>query len=304
MSLFNAYMSLSGAIDGEVLRDERLAHRTSWRIGGPADLFVRAHSLRALTRTLEVLGREGMAWVILGKGSNVLVSDEGYRGCVIELGCELSRVVIRDDGLVTAGAGVPLPKLLRETLTHCLGGLEFCMGIPGTLGGAVALNAGTRERQIGQLVESVVVTDRDGRLARLAASDIEWGRRYADVGSGTIILEADLRLVAGDKAAIAAEMNRYVAQRRRALPLGAPSGGAVFRDPPDESAARLIGRCGLRGATAGGAQVSATQGNVIVNRGGATAQDVITLMGRMHDAVLDRFGLDLAPDVKFLGFGT
>jgi len=304
VSLFNAYMSLSGAYDAEVIREEKLSHRTTYRIGGPADLFVCVHSYPALKRTLEVLAREDIEWVILGKGSNVLVSDAGYRGCVIELGREFSRLAFFEDGRVTVGAGVLLPKLVRETLSHSLSGIEFCMGIPGTVGGAISMDAGSRHHWIGHYVQSVVIANAAGSLRRLSSDEIEWGYRWCSIDPAAIILEVDLLLKPGSKDAIAAEMNRRTSQRRRAQPLGLPSCGSVFRNPPDGSAAKMIERCGLKGRSVGGAQISKMHANFIVNAGGATAADVVALMREVHEAVQERFGVDLSCEVKFLGFGA
>ena len=157
MSVFNAYMTLSGAVDATVTRDERMARRTSYRIGGPAALFVAAHSYPALVRTIQVLAAEGVDWVILGKGSNLLVSDKGYDGCVIVLDGEFSRTSLGEDGTLTAGAGALLSKVVNEALKAGLSGLEPCVGIPGTVGGALSMNAGTRREWIGSVVRDVVV---------------------------------------------------------------------------------------------------------------------------------------------------
>ena len=145
MSIYNAYMALSGAIDADITRGERLAHRTSWRIGGPAAMVAVCHTPRALARTIEVLGAQGVEWVILGKGSNLLVSDEGFDGCVIVLGREFSRLEVSEgDATLTAGAAVPLAKVVSAAMKASLSGLEFACSIPGTLGGAVWIDAGTR----------------------------------------------------------------------------------------------------------------------------------------------------------------
>ena len=144
MSVFNAYMELSGKVDAEVIRGEKLSHRTTYRIGGPADLFVIPRNYQALTRTFEILGREGVPWVVLGRGSNVLVSDAGYRGCVIKLGREFTRIDVGEDGLVTAGAGALLTRLVAQAQQAGLSGLEMLTGVPGTVGGAGSMNAGMR----------------------------------------------------------------------------------------------------------------------------------------------------------------
>ena len=162
MGLFNAVMALSGMIDTDVVEDERLARHTSYRIGGKADLFVTCHSYHALRRAVAVLDREQVPWVIIGKGSNLLVADAGYRGAVISLGREFQRTVVAEDGCtLTVGAGVMFARLVNDALSRGLSGLEFAVGIPGSVGGAVSMNAGTRTEWIGSLIEDVVTFDPD-----------------------------------------------------------------------------------------------------------------------------------------------
>lgn len=302
MSVFNAYMELSGKIDAEVIRREKLSHRTTYRIGGPAALFVFPRTYQALMRTFEVLGTEGVPWVVLGRGSNVLVADEGYDGCVVKLGREFSRIEVTDDCRVTAGAGALLNTLISQAQQAGLSGLEILTGVPGTVGGAVSMNAGMRDEWIGSCVESVVtVKPREG-MRRYQGTDIEWGYRWCSLPPGEVILEATLRLAPGDRDKIASEMESRLARRRLRQPMGLPSCGSVFRNPPRESAGRLVQDCGLAGLTIGGAQVSETHANFIVNRGGATAADVVACMQRMHDGVQAASGIDLVPEVKLLGF--
>ncbi|WP_129583220.1 FAD-binding protein, partial [Olsenella phocaeensis] len=177
MSVFNAYMALSGAVDAEVLRGERLSRRTTLRVGGPASLFVTAHDYAALRRTIEVLDRERVEWVVLGRGSNVLASDEGFDGCVVKLGREFSRVSVGEGGLVSAGAGAPLSSLVSQTLKEGLSGLECCVGIPGSVGGAVSMDAGSRHEWIGSRVSDVVTLRPGVGLRRYEGSEVEWGYR-------------------------------------------------------------------------------------------------------------------------------
>lgn len=303
MSVFNAYMSLSGAIDAEVLRDERLSRRTSYRIGGPAALMVVAHSYEALAKTVSVLTAERVEWVILGKGSNVLASDEGYRGCVILLDDEFSRMTLDAEGAtVTAGAGVVLSRLVNDAMKAGLSGLECCVGIPGTLGGALSMDAGTRREWIGRRVRDLVVLRPGEGMRRYSGDEVEWGYRSTSLPGNEIILEATLALMPAERSAIAADMDARLRRRRQVQPLTLPSCGSVFRNPPERSAGMLIQTCGLAGATCGGAQISEEHCNFIVNRGGATAADVVTLIQRAHDAVLERHGIDLACEVKLLGF--
>ena len=302
MSVFNAYMSLSGAIDADVIRGERLSHRTTYRIGGPAALFVCANTYEALLKTVEVLREERVPWVVMGKGSNILAADTGYDGCVITLGREFSRMSFADDGHVTAGAALPLSKLVSEAMKRSLTGIEFCAGIPGTVGGAVSMDAGTRHEWVGAVIEDVVSLRPGKGLVRHAASEVEWGYRWCGLGPSDIVLEATLALAHGERAAIDAQMEALFSRRRSTQPMGKPSCGSVFRNPAGaKGAARLVEDCGLKGYAVGGAQVSEVHANFIVNNGSATAADVLAVMRTMHDRVREATGVDLQPEVKFLG---
>ena len=306
MSLSNAYLALSGAVDADITRGERLAHRTSYRIGGPAAMLAVCHTPNALARVIEVLGGQGVEWVLLGKGSNMLVADEGFDGCVVVLGRDFSRIeVSRDDATITAGAAVPLSRVVQEAMRNSLSGLEFACGIPGTLGGAVSMDAGTRREWIGHRIGSLVVLRPGEGLRRLYGSDVEWGYRWSGLGPTDIVLEATLVLEPGEKDVIAAEMERLLARRRATQPMGKPSCGSVFRNPVGpKGAAKLIDECGLKGYAVGGAQVSPVHANFIVNNGRATAADVLAVMRTMHNRVREASGVDLQPEVKFLGFAS
>ena len=304
MGLFNAVMALSGAADTDLIEQESLARHTSYRIGGKADLFLVCHSYHALRRALDVLTEEDVPWVIIGKGSNLLVADEGYRGAVVTLGREFSRMICADDGVtLTVGAGVILARLVNEALSRGLTGLEFAVGIPGTVGGAVSMNAGTRDEWIGRRVRDLVVLEPGSGMRRYAGGEIDWGYRMTTLPSTSIILEATFSLLPATREAIAADTDARLRRRRSSQPLSLPSCGSVFRNPPDRSVGALIESCGLSGATQGGAQISTEHANFIVNRGGATAADVLALIGAAHDAVLARYGIDLTCEVKLLGFG-
>ncbi len=304
MSVFNAYMTLSGATDAQVLKDERLAHHTSYRIGGPAALFVTAHSLTGLTKVLKVLKDEHVEWVILGKGSNILAADKGYDGCVIVLDKEFSRISVGEDGLVTAGAGALLSKVVNEALKASLSGLECCVGIPGTVGGAVSMDAGSRREWIGRRVRDLVVLRPGEGLHRYQGGEIEWGYRATSIPTSEIILEATFALEPGDRKEMAEDMDSRLRRRRSTQPMGKPTCGSVFKNPPDHSVGMLIDRCGLKGTERGGAQISTEHANFIVNNGSAKAADVVGLMGQAHESVMAKFGIDLQCEVKLLGFGA
>lgn len=306
MSLDNAYLTLSGAIDASISRNERLAHRTSYRIGGPAAMLAVCHTTSALAKTIEVLAAQNVPWVLMGKGSNMLVSDEGFDGCVIVLGRDFSRIeVSQEDSTITVGSAAPLAKVTAEAMKASMSGLEFASGIPGSFGGAISMNAGMRREWIGSRVVSLVIYRPSQGLLRLKGSDVEWGYRCSSLGGADIILEATLQLEPSTRAKVSAKMETLNARRRATQPLGKPSCGSVFRNPEGEKgAAKLIEECGLKGRTYGGAQISEVHANFIVNNGNAKATDVLALMRIMHDTVKEATGADLQPEVKFLGFNA
>jgi UDP-N-acetylmuramate dehydrogenase len=302
VSVTKAAERLAGAADLEVVHGERLAQRTSYRIGGPAALTVTVHTYAALVRALRILNEERVEWVVLGRGSNVLVADAGYDGCIVRLGREFSRLSFGDDGQLTVGAGAQLSRVVARCQSEGLSGLEMCVGIPGSVGGAISMNAGTRTEWISSRITSVVTYRPGSGLVRYGVSEIDWGYRRTSLPAGEIILEADLLLEKADPAAIAADMESRMAKRRGRQPLNKPSCGSVFRNPPDRSVGEIIESCGLKGFTCGGAQVSDVHANFVVNNGGATANDVLVVLNKVHDEVLRRYGIELIPEVKFLGF--
>ncbi len=303
MSIFNAYMQLSGAIDADVRRDEMLSHRTTLRIGGPAALLVVAHSYTALAYTLDVLAHENVPWVVLGKGSNILCSDNGYRGCIICLGREFTRIAVEGESITCGGAALT-SKLVNTALKSSLTGLECCAGIPGTVGGALAMNAGSRDQWIGSVVRDVVVLRKREGLARLAASDIAWGYRSTSFLPGDIILEATLDLSSDERDKIARRMDALLKRRKLTQPIGLPTCGSVFKNPLEGSVGALIEKCGLKGAKRGGARISEVHANFVVNESRASADDVCALMQLMRDSVHASYGIALEPEVRFLGFGA
>ncbi len=303
MSLFNAVMALSGAADIDLVEGERMSRHTTYRVGGPAALFITCHSYHGLRRCVETLKRESVPWVLIGRGSNLLVSDKGYSGAVIVLGREFQRTVVAEDGLhVTVGAAAVLSRLLNDMASKGLSGLEFAVGIPGTLGGAVSMNAGTRSEAIGSLIESVV-TYRPGEGMRYYNhDDLRWGYRETSLPGSEIVLEATLKLTPGKKEDIHARMERYLSRRKHTQPIGKPSCGSVFRNPPERSVGAMIDDCGLKGFSIGGAEVSPVHANFIVNNGKASAQDILSVIQHVHAKVKETYGVELQPEVKFLGF--
>lgn len=304
MGVYEAYTRLAGSLQGTILADERMQRHTSYRIGGPAALYITCDSYADLRLVNGVLREEGVPWVIMGRGSNVLVSDEGYGGAVITLGKEFRRFALDEDTRLHVGAGVALQRIVTEAFGRALSGLEFAVGIPGTVGGAVSMNAGTAERWVGSVIDEVVTFRPGEGLVRYAGADIAWFYRGSNLPPREIILEATFALVPGDEVQVKRAMDDMLARRKAAQPLECPSCGSVFRNPEGHKAAQLIEECGLKGFSVGGAQVSEKHANFVVNTGQASAADVTRVIVHVMNQVRGRHGIELRPEVKFLGFSA
>ncbi|MDO8915382.1 MAG: UDP-N-acetylmuramate dehydrogenase [Coriobacteriia bacterium] len=300
MPLTEALARLKSTIAGDVRAAEPMARHTTYRVGGPAAIHVQLDTVADVTTALAVLGEEGVPWTVVGKGSNLLVSDSGYEGAVLVLGREFKRHTV-DDGLLKAGAATVLGVLVQEGFHHGLTGLSWAVGIPGTLGGALAMNAGTRNGSIGETVDTVTLLVPGEGLTLVRGRDVGWAYRTSGLSGRGIILEAVLRVGEGDAVRIRAEMERYLKERKAAQPLGMPSAGSVFVNPEGLSAGRLIESAGCKGMRLGGAQVSQVHANFIVNAGGATARDIVGLIRKVQMTVRDTHGVELRPEIRFLG---
>ena len=294
------YERLHAQLVGVVKRAEPMARHTTFRIGGPAALYVECANLADLTLTIESCEAEGLDWTVLGRGSNVLASDEGYEGAIVVLGRDFKRHSV-EDGHVRSGSGVSLAALVQAAFNIGLTGFEFAVGIPGTLGGALAMNAGSRDAWIGDIVESVTLYVPRRGLVALRGSEVAWGYRRTDLPARGIIVEASLALRPGDRDQIRRTMEASLRRRKRTQPIGVANAGSVFVNPEGDSAGRLIESLGLKGASVGGATVSDVHANFIVNTGGATAADVLELVGRVRQSVEDAYGIELRPEIRFLG---
>lgn len=300
MSVTAAANRLCGSLSGRLRRDEPLSRHTSFRIGGPADLLIECDTVADLAKATAVLAEERVDWTLLGKGSNVLASDQGYRGAVLVLGRDFKRHNV--DGVhLRAGAGVILAALVQDAFRHGLTGLEFAVGIPGTVGGALAMNAGTRDEWMERVVESVTLFVVGQGLTSVRGPEVAWGYRSSDLPRQGIIVETSLRLESGDTAWIRRGMEASLRRRKRSQPLGTPNAGSVFVNPDGDSAGRLIEAAGLKGRRVGGAMVSELHANFIVNDGGARAADVTALVDLIRRSVKDVHGIELKPEIRFLG---
>ena len=294
---------VSDGFDGDVHPNEPMARHTTYRIGGPARFLVCAHSLGALMQLVALCRDEGVPWVVVGRGSNLLVADEGYPGVVITLGRDFRRLRVDGaPGRCGAGAGALLATVVQEAVRAACTGLEFAVGTPGTIGGALRMNAGTREAGIGERVAAVTVLEPTGALVRRLGTEVAWGYRCSSFGADEAIVECELALEPGDAFAIQRTMDSALARRKQSQPLGQPSCGSVFRNPEGASAGALVEGLGLKGTRCGAAQVSEVHGNFIVNTGGATAADVRSLIDLVREEVRSAHGIELLPEVRFLGF--
>ena len=300
MSVATAYERLRSQIGGLVRRDELMSRHTTYRIGGPAALLIDCDSVPDLAATTSILAEERVPWRVLGKGSNVLASDDGYDGAVLTLGRDFKRHALEDERLRT-GAGVILAAVVRDAFSAGRTGLEFAVGVPGTVGGALAMNAGNRDEWIGSIVESVTLFVPGQGLVGVRGPEVAWGYRRSDLTARGIIVEAALRVLEGDEVHIRRTMEASLRRRKRSQPLGLPSAGSIFVNPEGDSAGRLIEAAGLKGLRIGGAQVSDVHANFIVNAGGATAADVVALVKLIRDTVKEANGIELRPEVRFLG---
>lgn len=300
---FDIAYELRDDFSGLVLENEPMARHTTYRIGGSARYFVRADSLPSLVRATDACRRAGVPWVAVGQGSNLLVSDAGFSGAVITLGSGFSACVYSEETQTfSVGASCRLSHVVREAHARSRSGFEFAVGTPGTVGGALRMNAGTSREYLGSRVLSVTTLRPGQGLRRYAASDIAWGYRESSLPYDEIVLESELSSNPGEADAIRARMDSALSRRRTTQPLGLPSCGSVFRNPEGTSAAWLIESAGLKGASCGGAQISELHANFIVNRSNAHANEVLALIHAVQDAVRERSGIELVPEVRFLGF--
>lgn len=284
---------------GDLRLEEPMSRHTSWRVGGPADRWFRPDSVEALGRFLAALPPgEPVLW--LGLGSNLLVRDGGIRGTVIATHGALGELERMADGRVRAGAGVPCAKLARRCARWGLGEAEFFAGIPGTLGGALAMNAGAFGGETWRHVVRVEVMNRAGARRERAPGEYRVGYRSVTGPAEEWFLAATLEFAADPQAGVD-QIRSLLARRKASQPIGEPSCGSVFRNPPGDYAARLIEAAGLKGHRMGGARVSLKHANFIINEGGATAADIEALILQVRETVARIHGVTLQPEVRIVG---
>lgn len=293
---------------GELKRDEPLSRHTSYAIGGPADVLAYPADREDLLHLLQAIKIQRLPSFVLGGGTNLLVRDSGFRGVMISLqrmhAIKIEREYRSIGGsfaVVYAEAGASLARLLSFAVEQGFTGLEFAAGIPGTVGGAVCMNAGTSLGEMGDIVESVTLISPDGESLHRGAGELGFGYRTTSIPEGHLVLEARVVLRRDDTEKIKARIKELLHTRKQRQPWGLPNAGSVFKNPLQESAGRLIESAGLKGRTVGGAQVSEKHANIIVNTGKAKAADVLALMELVKEKVLEVSGVRLEPEIRIIG---
>lgn len=289
------------AIVGEdrLLLDEPMKLHTTFRIGGNADYFVKPESIEEIKALTECAKRHGIAYYVLGNGSNMLISDEGYRGMIIRLGEEFSDITMQDNDMISVQAGAKLSRIGNEAAAKGLTGFEFASGIPGTVGGAVVMNAGAYGGEIKDIIVSATVLTQEGDVVTLSNDELELGYRTSIIQKkGYIVLLAVFKLEKGDEAQIRSRMKELAEKRREKQPLEYPSAGSTFKRPEGFFAGKLIADAGLKGFKVGGAQVSEKHAGFVINTGSATACDVIELTDEVKRKIKQIYGVELELEVK------
>ena len=291
----------AGCTQRPLLLAEPMTKHTSFHIGGPAELMAQPQSEAELQSLLLKAAEAAVPVTLVGNGSNLLVRDKGIRGLVIKLGSMLREIKVSGN-VLTFGSGVSLAQASKKAAELGLSGMEFAVGIPGSIGGAVYMNAGAYDGEMSKVVKSVRVMNAAGEVSELSADELDFGYRHSALqGSGKIVTSVTVELPAGDKQAIAEKMADFSNRRITKQPLELPSAGSMFKRPPGYFAGTLIDQTGLKGYTVGGAQVSTKHAGFVVNIGGATAADVLQLISDVQAKVFAAHGVKLEPEVLVLG---
>ena len=291
----------AGCTAKPLLAQEPMAKHTSFRIGGPADVLAQPGNEAELAELLKRAAHHAVPVTLVGNGSNLLVRDKGIRGLVIKLSNLFSSITVAGN-VLTFGSGISLAMASKKAASLSLSGLEFAVGIPGTIGGAVYMNAGAYDGEMAKVVTSVQVMDRQGQSSQLKADELDFAYRHTALqNSGLIVTSVTVSLQPGEAESIKAKMDDFSQRRIAKQPLELPSAGSMFKRPVGYFAGTLIEQTGLKGYTVGGAQVSTKHAGFVVNVGGATAKDVLQLISDVQDRVLAAQGVQLEPEVLVLG---
>lgn len=289
---------------GIVKIDEPMRKHTNFKIGGNADVFVIAKNIEEIKCVIKFSKENNILLTILGNGSNVLVSDKGIRGIVLQVGTKEIKIEKQKNALVEVEAGVMLGALAQVLLKQSISGFEFAAGIPGSIGGAIRMNAGAYGGEMKDIVKDVTVLNEKGEISVLTNEECKFSYRHSRfTDSKEIVIKVTLKLPLGNEAEIKAKMDEYDQSRREKQPLNLPSAGSTFKRGSDFITAKLIDECGLKGYTSGDAQVSTLHAGFVVNLGNATAQDVLNVVNHVKQVVLEKTGKQIELEVELLGEG-
>ena len=289
---------------GIVKIDEPMRKHTNFKIGGNADVFVIAKNIEEIKCVIKFSKENNILLTILGNGSNVLVSDKGIRGIVLQVGTKEIKIEKQKNALVEVEAGVMLGALAQVLLKQSISGFEFAAGIPGSIGGSIRMNAGAYGGEMKDIVKDVTVLNEKGEISVLTNEECEFSYRHSRfTDSKEIVIKVTLKLPLGNEAEIKAKMDEYDQSRREKQPLNLPSAGSTFKRGSDFITAKLIDECGLKGYTSGDAQVSTLHAGFVVNLGNATAQDVLNVVNHVKQVVLEKTGKQIELEVELLGEG-
>lgn len=306
MSLDTIARSLEGRVRGRLEQDLPLASLTTYRLGGPATLYLEpadARDLELLGDAISEAGLGELPVLALGRGSNVVVSDAGWPGVVVRLGAAFSWIEPLDGGTgLTAGGATPLPQLANWAARRSLAGLEFLVAVPGSVGGAVRMNAGAHGGAIADTLRAVTVFGLDSLTVRpRSAADLGFSYRHSNLGERDLVLDARFTLAPDDEDAVRKRMATFRRHRAETQPPAVQNAGSTFKNPPGDSAGRLVEAAGLKGFRIGGARVSELHANFFMTDRDARAQDVYALVSEVRRRVAERFGVELVPEVRFMG---
>lgn len=295
------YNELASCLKGTVIKAEPLKNHTYFRIGGPADLFVEPEDVNELTTVFDLIKKHGINYYVIGNGTNMLFSDEGFRGIIIKIGDKFNYIE-KHENTVTVGAGTLLSVLSKYLARESLKGFEFASGIPGFMGGAISMNAGAYGGEMKDVVTKVKCIDKDGKIYCFNNEDMNFSYRHSRItDTDLIVLEAQVELEPGNQQEIYDHIKELNEKRISKQPVNLPSAGSTFKRPADGYASKLIEDAGLKGLTYKGAMVSDKHSGFIVNFNNATCEDVLELMRIVISTVYDKFGIKLEPEIKIVG---
>ena len=296
------YEYISQYVDPQdILKNEPMSRHTTFCVGGEAEAFLRIRNKEQLEKLIPYFKLAELPYFVIGNGSNLLVGDKGYHGIILYLGDGMDQIRV-DGNRLTVQAGCLMSRIAREACEHALTGFEFASGIPGSIGGGVVMNAGAYDGELGQIVTKVWVMNEEGEILVLNNQDMEFGYRTSVIKKRPfIVVQAELELQPGNKEEIAAKMAELNRRRRDKQPLEYPSAGSTFKRPEGHFAGALIEQCGLKGVSVGGAQVSEKHAGFIINRGGATASDILSLIKHVQACVKAQTGVTLETEIRLIG---